>query len=179
MSQYKGQQLDKIKSGGKHKVNSIETKCQEDSSNSDEVGLVVKHVLSATVKSDSLGKWIIVSGATNHVCTNRDSFDDFKSLKTPLEVTFGDAWTCSKGYCSWYCDSKSEVCIGCGTRKCKLYDVLYVSACMEVLKRSCPFLLHIILGLLIPSEVQLKVTISPVSFVVAMPFLLSNAASTT
>ena len=53
MSQYKGQQLDKMRSGEKHKMQSTETKHQKDSSDSDEVGLVVKHVMSATVKSEN------------------------------------------------------------------------------------------------------------------------------
>ena len=53
----------------KYNVNSVETKCQHDDTDSDEVVFVVQHALSTGVQSKSTGtKWIKDSGATCRVC---------------------------------------------------------------------------------------------------------------
>ena len=51
------------------------------------IGLVTCHVLSAVDEADS---WIIDSGATRHICNNRQSFLEFYSLERSQHVTLGD-----------------------------------------------------------------------------------------
>ena len=109
----------------KHKVNSVNTRGQSDDTDSDEVGLVFQHVLSADVANKQADtEWIIDSGATCHVCHDRSLFTELQNLKKPLDIILGDGRTLKA--------------TGCGTvililesgslkRKCKLYNVLYVS----------------------------------------------------
>ena len=107
----------------KHQANAAGTR-QGDSSSSDSesVGLVARHALSAsTGRHDS---WIVDSGATCHMCNDRRLFVELRNLEKPLEVTLGDGYDLHA--------------IGCGgvvletklpsgrTKKCKLHDVLYV-----------------------------------------------------
>ena len=103
----------------------METKSQYDDtdSTSDDVGLVVHHVLSADVTNKLTGtNWVIDSGATCHICNDRGSFIEFKSLQNPLDILG---------------DGRGLKAIGCRTvililksgplmRRCKLYNVLYV-----------------------------------------------------
>ena len=50
-------------------------------------------------------------------------FDDFNPLKIPLEVTLGDGHALKA---TAHGTMILKVKFNCGTRKCKLYDVLYV-----------------------------------------------------
>ena len=53
------------------------------------IGVVTCHVLSA-VETNEADSWIIDSGATCHICNNRQSFVNFHTLEKPQEVTLGD-----------------------------------------------------------------------------------------
>ena len=46
----------------------------DDSSESDDVGLVIDHVLTTKPSSTMNGKWILDSGATCHICSDRSRF---------------------------------------------------------------------------------------------------------
>ena len=60
-------------------------------SDSDDMGLVVKRALSVKgVLSQSQRKWIIDSGATSHICNNKDMFVQLFPLKHPVEIKLGD-----------------------------------------------------------------------------------------
>ena len=69
----------------------------DDSSDSDETGLLVVHALSSKVNISpglsTSGKWIIDSGATCHICNNRSSFVELYPLKTQTDVKLGDGRT--------------------------------------------------------------------------------------
>ena len=56
------------------------------SSINEDDALVASHALTASTAS----KWIIDSGATCHMCSDRSFFTTFQSLKQPQEVTLGD-----------------------------------------------------------------------------------------
>ena len=57
------------------------------SSEDDSEAFVVGHALSATSQK---GEWIIDSGATCHMCTDKKRFSELNSLRKPQEVTLGD-----------------------------------------------------------------------------------------
>jgi len=69
----------------KHKANKSYAGCSDDDA------LVVTHALSAN--SESSSSWIIVSGATSHMCNDQSLFDHTDLFKKPQEVTFGDRHT--------------------------------------------------------------------------------------
>ena len=107
----------------KHQANTAGTR-QGDSSSSDSenVGLVARHALSAsTGRHDS---WIVDSGATCHMCNDRKLFVELRNLDKPLEVTLGDGYdlhAIGRGVVVL------ETKLPSGrTKKCKLHDVLYV-----------------------------------------------------
>ena len=107
----------------KHQANTAETR-QGDSSSSDSenVGLVARHALSAsTGRHDS---WIVDSGATCHMCNDRKLFVELRSLDKLLEVTLGDGYdlhAIGRGVVVL------ETKLPSGrTKKCKLHNVLYV-----------------------------------------------------
>ena len=78
----------------KHTVNSVNTRGQSDDTDSDEVGLVFQHVLSADVANKQADtEWIIDSGATCHVCHDRSLFTELQNLKQPLDIILGDGHT--------------------------------------------------------------------------------------
>ena len=109
----------------RHRVNTTEARSRDDNSDSDEVGLVIRHALSAGVDYKSFGdrNWIIDSGATCHICHDHNSFVELNTLEKPLDVTLGDGHTLKAvGHGTVILILKS----GCLTRKCKLNDVLYV-----------------------------------------------------
>ena len=62
---------------------------QDDKTSENEsAGLIVQHALS--VESVTNDQWILVSGATCHMCNNKDLFINLRTLQTPLNVTLGD-----------------------------------------------------------------------------------------
>ena len=94
----------------------------DDSSDSEDIGLVAEHALSAG--STAQNHWILDSGATCHMCNNEAMFSDLQALQNPLNVTLGDG--------------RDLHAVGCGnvvltmnlpqdkTESCTLHDVLLV-----------------------------------------------------
>ena len=67
------------------------------SSESDNVGLMAGHALSVSQKE----RWIVDSGATSHMSTDRKNFTELHALEKPLDVTLGDGHSLKatgKGY---------------------------------------------------------------------------------
>ena len=60
----------------------------EDSTDIESVGLVVRHALSADGRIHD--QWILDSGATCHMCNKESLFTCMKSLSSPVSVTLGD-----------------------------------------------------------------------------------------
>ena len=108
----------------KQKANSAEIREQE--SSSEEVGLVHQHVFAAggvNEPTQSGTQWIIDSGATSHICSDRNLFTDLKKLNHPLDVVLGDGRALlAKHSGTVHLQVKS----GSLTRKCKLHNVLFV-----------------------------------------------------
>ena len=107
----------------KHQANTAGTR-QRDSSSSDSesVGLVVRHALSASAGMHE--SWIVDSGATCHMCNDRRLFVELCNLEKPLEVTLGDGHeldAIGRGIVVLETNLPSG-----RTKKCKLHDVLYV-----------------------------------------------------
>ena len=100
----------------------------DESSDSDETGLIVVGDCEALINSASSlpqksGKWIIDSGATCHICNNRDLFTEIHALKTPVTVKLGDGHLMTAtavGIVSL------SIKYGRTNHKCNLHDVLYV-----------------------------------------------------
>ena len=121
----KSQNADKTKYTAKHKINSTHTRqpVVTTSSDSDKVGMVVNHILSANEMTQLTGKWIVDSGAASHICNDRNLFVKLDPLKIPISVTLGDGRVLkatARGIVSL------KMTYDCGTRKCKLHDVLHV-----------------------------------------------------
>lgn len=121
-AQTKSSQKDKRKV--KQKAHKVEVRqVDSSSSESESIGLVVRHALSASSFSQ-LDSWIMDSGATCHMCNNKMLFSKLDGLKQSLEVTLGDGHvlgTPGRGIVVLEMklpQSKSM--------KCKLHDVLYV-----------------------------------------------------
>ena len=122
-------QADKRENSGetrtfKQKANKADARPRDDTSSGDEtVGLVACHALSAK-STQPVGNWIVDSGSTCHMCTDKAQFVKLEELKEPLQVTLGDGHVLKA--------------TGCGTvllyvnikegefTKCKLWNVLYV-----------------------------------------------------
>jgi len=88
------------------------------------VGLVVQHAFSANVINNSNGAhWIVDSGATCHVCNDRNLFIELNNLKSPLDIVLGDGRTLNANGCGTV-----TLILECGSmrKKCKFHDVLYV-----------------------------------------------------
>ena len=49
---------------------------------------MLSHLLTA--REQLAGRWIIDSGATSHICNDRDLFVQLHPLKSPLDVVLGD-----------------------------------------------------------------------------------------
>ena len=60
----------------------------ESSTDSESTGLVLQHALSAD--SGGHDRWILDSGATCHMCNYETMFSNFRTLPSPLNITFGD-----------------------------------------------------------------------------------------
>ena len=111
----------KGRKGVKNEVNHT----RENGTDSEEnvIGLVTYHVLSA-VETNETDSWIIDSGATCHICNNRQSFVNFHTLEKPQEVTLGDGHTLSATGTG---NVTLETVLDNGkTKICQLHDVLYV-----------------------------------------------------
>ena len=101
----------------KNSANKTTTKKRE---SSDEEAMVVSHALSATSK----GSWIVDSGATCHMCNDKELFRELNSLETSQEVSLGDGHVL---------EATAEGTISLqmllpdgNTKKCSLHNVLYV-----------------------------------------------------
>ena len=93
------------------------------SSDSDCIGLMVNHMMSASSTS-RLSDWIVDSGATCHMCNDDKLFVELRSLKEPLEVTLGDGYAVeATGRGTVMLEVTST---GGKTSRCKLHEVLYV-----------------------------------------------------
>ena len=102
------------------KANKAATK--KPTSDDENDALIATHALQA----GSAGNWIVDSGATCHMCSNKKMFMDLKPLEEPMEVTLGDGHTLQavgRGVVSLKMKLPSGV-----TRKCNVQDVLYVPA---------------------------------------------------
>ena len=114
----------KEKRGSNHKANKSTTKRQDsNSSDSESAGLVVSHALSASSSSEH-NTWIVDSGATCHMCHDRELFTELSHLKDPLEVVLGDGHELTAA-------GKGNVMLDMKLpngkiKTCKLSDVLYV-----------------------------------------------------
>ena len=62
---------------------------EDQSLDNDSDALVVSHAL----QTGSTGNWIVDSGATCHMCSNKKLFVDLHPLTKPMEVTLGDGHT--------------------------------------------------------------------------------------
>ena len=60
----------------------------ENSSDSENTGLVVQHAMSAD--SNAHDQWIFDSGATCHMCNSKAMFSEVHPLRNPINVTLGD-----------------------------------------------------------------------------------------
>lgn len=65
------------------------TKRSDSESDIDKTGLVVKHAMSV-LETTHESQWIIDSGATSHMCTDRRMFTKLRPLSKSLEVKLGD-----------------------------------------------------------------------------------------
>lgn len=107
-----------------HAANKSATKGDNDSSSSESEGAgVVIHALSAS-ESEQRDAWIIDSGATCHMCHNKELFIKLETLKQPLEVILGDGRARSA-------TAKGNVVLNMllpngKTTRCELQEVLYV-----------------------------------------------------
>lgn len=108
------------------KANKAVVKQRHSSSSSEDecVGLVVRHALSSTETSVKTSQWIIDSGATSHMCNDRELFVDYQSLEQPVDVALGDEHKIQA-------TARGTVILSVNvqngeTKLCKLHDVLYV-----------------------------------------------------
>ena len=85
----KSQNADKIKYTAKHKI-TVPIPVVSTSSDSDEIGMVVNHILSANEMTQLTGKWIVDSGATNHIYNDQDLSVKLDPLKILISVMLGD-----------------------------------------------------------------------------------------
>ena len=104
------------------RVNKAEVR-RRDSSSSDGdcVGLMVNHVLSAN-STGPLNEWTVDSGATCDMCCDEKLFDEFHSLKQPLEVMLGDGFAVEATGRGTVVLELTEV--GGKASRCKLHEVL-------------------------------------------------------
>ena len=69
-----------------HKANDAKDNTESDI---ESLGLVTQ-ALTADVRDNNGETWIVDSGATCHICNNRDLLDDFGKLNNSVEVQLGD-----------------------------------------------------------------------------------------
>jgi len=88
------------------------------------VDLAVQHAFSANVSNNSNGAhWIVISGATCHVCNDQNLFIELNNLKSPLDIALGDGHALNTSGCGTVTLILES---GSMRRKCKFHDVLYV-----------------------------------------------------
>ena len=83
----------------------------------------MNHVLSANEMTQLTGKCIVDSGATSHICNDQDLSVKLDPLKILISVMLGDGCVLkatAQGIVSL------KMTYDCGTRKCKLHDLLHV-----------------------------------------------------
>jgi len=76
---------------GKHKAHSATAKRRDNSSSDSDIGLVLSHALSAS-SVEGQDSWIVDSGATCHMCSDKWLFVELCSLEELEEVTLGDGY---------------------------------------------------------------------------------------
>ena len=82
--------------------------------------MITTHAFSTV----SNGKWIVDSGATSHMCNDREQFVNFKELSNKQAVTLGDGHTLDG---TGIGTVKIETLLpDRNSRKCRLEKVLYV-----------------------------------------------------
>ena len=103
----------------------MNTRGQSGNADSDEVGLVFQHALSADVANKQADtKWIIDSGATYNVCHDQSLITKLQNLKKSFYIILGDGCTLkATGFGTVILMLESFTL----KRKCKFYNVLYVS----------------------------------------------------
>ena len=52
--------------------------------------------------------WVVDSGASNHMCNNKDLFEDLRTTKTDKYVSVAKAGNKIKSDCSWHCASPDQ-----------------------------------------------------------------------
>lgn len=115
-------QLKKVKKGRKNE-SAHKARVKSDESDSDEVGLVTRQLLSVTDSSET-DQWIIDSGATCHMCNDRKSFVKIATLKKRQDVALGDGHILSATKAG---DVTVKLLLSSGkTKRCRLQNVLYV-----------------------------------------------------
>ena len=78
----------------KHKANQVRSEMKSKSdSDSSTVGLVTRSLLSASTSDQSTDAWLIDSGATCHICNNRELFVQYEVFEKPQEVSVGNGYT--------------------------------------------------------------------------------------
>ena len=83
-------------------------------------------MITHALRAGHTGNWIIDSGATCHMCANREFFGDLQPLEEPVDVTLGDGRileATERGLVSLNMKLPGRV-----ERRCNLLDVLYVQA---------------------------------------------------
>jgi hypothetical protein len=112
-------QLQTNEKPGKRKHVASNAATKESSSSDDEV-MLVSHAFSAM----SRGKWIVDSGATCHMCNDKEQFGELNRLRRPQEVSLGDGHVLEATGTGTV---TLEMLLPDGSsQRCKLKDVLYV-----------------------------------------------------
>ena len=108
----------------KHKANNAaESRQAKNSSDSDEVGLMINHAFSSLTKKENA--WIIDSGATCHMCNDASLFVELYNWEKPEEVTLGDGHVV-KANGRGVVKIEIECQRSQKAKNCVLQDVLYV-----------------------------------------------------
>ena len=109
----------------KHKANQVRSEIKSESdSDSSTVGVVTRSLLSVSTSDQSTDAWLIDSGATCHICNNRELFVQYEVFEKPQEISVGDGYmlqAIGSGIIALTLELSDHK-----TRKCKLHDVLYI-----------------------------------------------------
>ena len=113
------------KKNGRQSANKAEVRRyrrESSSSESESVGLVTRHAMSASVQRPE--SWVVDSGATCHMCNDEQLFVNIQYLKQPQKVTLGDGHVLKA---TGIGTVEVQADLGGGnTRRCKLRNVLHV-----------------------------------------------------